>query len=134
MRSIEVSREVWDEIAKRGRFGETEDDVLRRVFNISTEKPPPRAAIESTARSRNGSRRRKVASQRMSSYVEDDKLIIDFHGGPRKTFSLPGRSDRDNLRRVRDQAVEFARSAGASYGQVMAVKKALTEAGFYLVK
>ena len=34
MRTIEVSDPVWQEIATRGKFGETEDDVLRRVFEI----------------------------------------------------------------------------------------------------
>ncbi len=34
MRTIKISEEVWNEIAKRGKFGETEDDVLKRIFNI----------------------------------------------------------------------------------------------------
>lgn len=33
-KSIEISQEVWNEIAKRGTFGESEDTVLRRVFGI----------------------------------------------------------------------------------------------------
>ena len=32
MRTIRISNEVWDEIAKKGKFGENEDDVLRRQF------------------------------------------------------------------------------------------------------
>lgn len=36
-KTIRVSSEVWDEIAKRGKFGESEDTVLRRVFGISEE-------------------------------------------------------------------------------------------------
>ena len=35
MRTIRISEKVWDEIAKRGKFGETPDDVLRRVFNLA---------------------------------------------------------------------------------------------------
>lgn len=38
-RSIQVSGAVWAEIAKRGNFGETEDDVLRRVFGLAPESP-----------------------------------------------------------------------------------------------
>ena len=34
VKSIKVSQEVWDEIAKRGNFGESEDAVLRRVFGL----------------------------------------------------------------------------------------------------
>lgn len=42
MKTIKVSIEVWNEIAKRGNFGETENDVLKRVFGIDkkTESPP----------------------------------------------------------------------------------------------
>lgn len=40
MRTIKISQEVWEEIAKRGKFGETEDDVLRRIFNIGSSSPP----------------------------------------------------------------------------------------------
>jgi len=38
MRTLEVSNAVWDEIAKRGKFGETVDDVLRREFSIDERK------------------------------------------------------------------------------------------------
>lgn len=34
-KKIEISQEVWDEIARRGSFGESEDTVLRRVFGLS---------------------------------------------------------------------------------------------------
>jgi len=36
MKTIRISEEVWNEIAKRGKFGETPDQVLVRVFNISS--------------------------------------------------------------------------------------------------
>jgi len=36
MRTIEISDEVWQAIADRGKFGETEEDVLRRVFRLPT--------------------------------------------------------------------------------------------------
>lgn len=31
-RNIHISPEVWDHIVKSGRFGETADDVLRRLL------------------------------------------------------------------------------------------------------
>ena len=34
MITIHISDEVWNEIYKRGRLRETEEDVLRRVFNL----------------------------------------------------------------------------------------------------
>ncbi len=41
MRNIRISEEVWKEIANRGKFGETEDDVLRRVFGIEGYNASP---------------------------------------------------------------------------------------------
>ena len=40
MRTIKVSENVWNEIAKRGKFGETEDDVLKRVFGLDDTQVP----------------------------------------------------------------------------------------------
>ena len=34
MINISVSEPVWQALASRGKFGETEDDVLRRAFNL----------------------------------------------------------------------------------------------------
>jgi len=42
MRTVRISDEVWAKIAERGKFGETEDDVLRRVFKL----PPAGAGPE----------------------------------------------------------------------------------------
>jgi len=53
---------------------------------------------------------------------------------PVKGWSLPKRDDKAGIRRVRDAAVQFAEENGATVGQVFAVKKALTEAGYHLVK
>lgn len=132
MRSIEISDEVWDEIAKRGRFGEAEEDVLRRVFDLAGRTASARPSPGSN--STRPTRRSRMATRKMSSFVADQSLVVDFHGGPRQTFALADRADKKALRRVRNEAVDFAREAGASYGQVMAVKKALTEAGYHLTK
>ena len=34
MKTIRISEDVWNAMAERGKFGETPDDVLRRVFAI----------------------------------------------------------------------------------------------------
>ena len=47
MRTVRISDEVWNAIAQRGKFGETPDDVLRRVFNIE-KKETTRARISAT--------------------------------------------------------------------------------------
>lgn len=38
MRNIQISDEVYNKIAKEGKFGETTDDVLRRKYGI-TDNP-----------------------------------------------------------------------------------------------
>lgn len=40
MISIEISKVVWDAIAKIGKFGETPDDVLRRKFKLGPAAKP----------------------------------------------------------------------------------------------
>ena len=123
MRTIRISDEVWDALTKVGKFGETPDHVLRRVFRIGGE---PRGA---------GPSKRRIATQRMTSKVDGQELVVAFAGGASKRWSLPKRDDKVGIRRTRDAAVRFAEENGATvYGQVNAVKRALTEAGYHLVK
>lgn len=138
MRRIEVSNEVWQEIAKRGKFGETEEDVLRRVFDLpptagATGQPSQVSAQQKST----GSPRRSFATVRMHAGVHrtenEDHLVVSFYGGKEKRFPLPSKDDKAGIRRVRDAAVAFAESQGASVpGQTNAVRKALTDAGYYV--
>ncbi len=134
MRSIEVSEDVWKEIAARGKFGECEDDVLRRVFNLPSDiarveptEPPRRGAPRAT-------RRRSMATRRQRSYIEGNHLHVSFYDGPERNWALPDRSDKGAIRTVRDNAVAFARESGATLGQINAVKKALTDSGYHVIK
>jgi negative regulator of replication initiation len=122
MKTIRVSGEVWAAISKVGKFGETPDDVLRRVFRIVGESRGAKIP------------KRRLATQRMSARVNGEGLVVSFVGGASKNWSLPKRDDKTGIRRVRDAAVLFAEENGATVGQVFAVKKALTEAGYHLVK
>lgn len=138
MRTIEISDVVWQAIAKQGNFGETEDDVLRRVFNIQSD------SAESTTKSSNGSAsnarpshskpRRSFATQRMSSYINQNKLYVSFVDGASQSWILPKQSDKPALRSVREKAVTFAKENGATIGQQNAVKKTLTDNGYHLTK
>lgn len=122
MRTIRISDEVWDEIAKRGKFGETPDDVLRRVFNISNnhnESYEPRG---------------RYAKRRMTARIEDGYLFVGFQKGPSKDWPLPPKDDKNKISLIRSQAVEFAEQNGATLGQANAVRKALTDAGYWLTK
>ena len=132
---IEISASVWEALAARGKFGETEDDVLRRVFKL-----PPSGTASTFGGSGHGKgtepsrARRTLATQRMSSYLQSNQLHVSFHAGPSQLWALPERGNRDAIREVRDKAVAFARDNGATVGQQNAVKKTLTEGGYYLMK
>ena len=131
MRSIKISDEVWRAIAAKGSFGETEDDVLRRVFGLeeTTEE------VSSAKPGRRGRGNRRLANKRMSARIESGQLLVEFDDGNRNRWKLPDRSDKQGLATLRATAVEFALNHGASDpGQTNAVRKALTDAGYHLSK
>jgi hypothetical protein len=128
MKTIKVSQAVWDAIAARGKFGETENDVLARVFGINPE-PTPKIQTSKTSYKRS-----TFATRKMSSYVRENKLYVQFHDGPSNSWQLPARENKTEIRKIRDEAVAFARQNGAAFGQEQAVKKALTDAGYWLTK
>jgi len=130
MRTIRISEEVYLEIAKRGTFGETPDDVLRRVFKL-----PEKHGNTPTHRTRGPKTRSpNKTGDRMSAWVENERLHVTFQSGNSESWALPPKSDKDGIREVRDQAVEFAEMYDATEGQVNAVKKALTDNGYWLIK
>ena len=133
MKSISVSLPVWEAIASRGKFGETEDDVLRRVFGLSGKKAEPGAKTTNAAKSESGPRR-SFATDKLSSYISGNELRVEFASGPSKSWKLPPKSDKTGIRAVRDAAVGFAESKKATLGQVNAVKKTLTDSGYHLLK
>lgn len=133
MRTIRVSEEVWQAIAKRGKFAETEDDVLRRIFELP---PNPTAEDSKTPSEIHGGRlpRRSIATQRLSSNISNNQLQIIFQNGISRSWTLPPRNDKSSIRAVRDKAVAFAKENKATIGQINAVKKTLTENGYHLTK
>lgn len=138
MRTIRISEEVWQAIASRGKFGETEDDVLRRVFEL------PLTSIHEGVQTFTGGggssyrtpsgRRKTIAKQEMSSYIGGNQLHIEFHGGASSSWTLPDRNDKAGIRAVLDKAILFARNNGASLGQRNAARKTLTSEGYHLTK
>ena len=122
MKTIRISEAVWDAIASRGRFGETPDDVLRRVFKIEGHEK------------HSGGVRRRQATRRMSARIEDGRLFVGFLNGPERKWPLPLRTDKDGIRDTRDQAVRFASDNGATQGQRHAVMRALTSAKYHITK
>ncbi len=138
MRSIEISEPVWKAIAERGKFGESEDDVLRRVFhlppNANDSDGPSPSAPSHRMRGGTSAPRRSFATQRMSSYINNGQLNVGFQGGASRSWSLPPKNDKAALASMREKAVTFARENGATIGQVNAVKKTLTDAGYHLTR
>lgn len=128
MRTIRISDAVWDQIARRGKFGETEDDVLRRVFDLPEES-------SQSMQKKPAQPRQRYATNRMHADVHNSHLVVSFADGPENRWPLPERSDKAAIRSVRDEAVHFALENGASDpGQTNAVRKALTNHGFHLTK
>ncbi|MBI4192813.1 MAG: hypothetical protein HY525_20050 [Betaproteobacteria bacterium] len=122
MKTIRISDEVWKAIEKHGKFMETPDDVLRRVLGVSQN------------RKRAGSKWNKVATDRMVARVRNSEMSIGFASGLERRWKLPSRDNKLEIRKVRDEAVRFAKGAKATPGQVNAVFKALTHAGYHLTK
>ena len=130
MKRIVMSEDVWAEIARRGKFGETEDDVLRRVFNLSPVPAPRRL----TGGSPPGRGSLRYASKVMRPRVQGGQLSVEFEDGMKHSWQLPSKNDKEAIRKVREAAVKFATQNGGTRGQAFAVMKALTEAGYHLTK
>jgi len=104
-------------------------DALRRELHL-----PPRSNGGSL-KVRGGRRGRgnlRFAATRMSARIEDDCLLVEFEDANANRWELPRRSEKSEIRRIRNEAVAFAQDHGATIGQMNAVKKALTNAGFYI--
>ncbi len=121
--TIRITQGVYDAIATRGTFGETPDDVLRRVLGLD----PRDRAVQ---RSRRGSVRlsdlddipRGIATVVGS---RPPRLIVKLSGAPVAMWPL-----RDDGRAgVRAAAVAFARQHGASGDVEAQIDAALDEAG-----
>jgi hypothetical protein len=139
MRSIRISEEVWQEVAARGRFGETEDDVLRRIFDLPNNgthngRQASSGSEDQRTPSAQSSPRIIRAKKRLRSFVAEGQLHVGFYNGPTQSWPLPARSDKDGIRAVRVQACRFASEQGATQGQISAVRKALTDAGYHLYR
>ncbi|MCE5271625.1 hypothetical protein LLH00_10125 [bacterium] len=122
MRTIRISEEVWNEIAKRCSFGETPDIVLRRVFSIDNPKQEKKMEIA----------RPRFAQKRMTARIAENYMLISFKGGASKRFLLPSKNDKSAIKRATEEAMGFADSNGASHGQIEAVRKAFTSAGYWI--
>ena len=128
MKTIRISEEVWNEMVKQGqgKFGETEDVVLRRLLKL--DQIP---VAENNAQLRWKQRR---ATVRMTQEVIGNKLKLQFDTGQKFEKTLPARNDRPGIRNIRDAAVTFVRENGGTKGQEHAAIRALTHRGYHVAK
>lgn len=133
VRIIRIDDEVWQAIARKGRFGETANDVLRRVFGLDRENTQVRTKDVSQNTVMHPRRqRRRWATRRMRAMVKDGKLYVGFEGGASREWVLPSQWDKDALRRVTYDALEFAEGNGATNGQLKLRKLLLPIIIFFL--
>jgi hypothetical protein len=131
MMSVKISDAVWTAIAERGKFGETVDDVLRRVFALPAGDQAEHLQVPVGPRGRGKTR---YAEKSLRAQWRNGRLYVNIESVPEKAWDLPhhARTDKGAIRRVRSAATEFGSQNGATPGQIAAIQKALTEAGFYL--
>jgi negative regulator of replication initiation len=134
MHVIKVSDTVWNEIAAKGKFGEVEDDVLRRLFRLPARKEEANVSQSNGSVSKSPAQRQSFATDRMSSYIARGQLHVSFRSGASQSWDLPDKNDKLKLRSVRNNAIAFAREHAATVGQVNAVIKTLTNDGYHLTK
>lgn len=132
MKTIRISEEAWAAIAAHGKFGETEDDVLRRVFKLSPNNI--QANGSSTTEQKQYGWKERRATVRMTQTVRNNKLILEFDSGARFEKALPPKENRAAVRKFRDEAVEFVKSNGGTEGQEKAAIRALTSRGYHIAK
>jgi len=118
MKTIRLSDEVWSAIAERGKFGETEDDVLRRVFRLKPMRSPQPGGDKAGENNRapkrqNFAMRRQMAIVQSTSAEQNERLIISYDGGTPRHWKLPtDRKDKGAIRAVLIAALQFGEANG----------------------
>jgi len=70
----------------------------------------------------------------MTTRLVNGHLSVAFVDGPAKTWRLPLKQDKTEIREVRNHAVEFAQQQGATDGQIKGLIRVLTGAGYHITK
>lgn len=105
------------------------------LFACNCPKPEPKRTARGGPAATFGERVRQ-ATDKMGAKVlqvagSPDTLRVGFASGAVKTWDLPPKTDHAGIKVICDGAMEWARSEGATDGQRAAVRKALTEVGYY---
>jgi hypothetical protein len=127
MKTVRVSDEVYSEIARRGRFGESVDDVLLRELHVSLSKPQV---------SGKNLPRIVYAQRKMTPKIvirgQDEFLQVSFERDAPKEWLLPAKNDRDRLRAIQNEALHWATNEGGTEGQLKYIRKELNDGGYYV--
>jgi hypothetical protein len=132
LRSVQVSEEVYEVIAENGKFGESVDDVLRRLLGVP-DGPAQSKPFTVTPRRRASRTRPRLSERTLSSRVEGGQLLLAVEG-EEISWDLPARHEIERIRTITYEALDWAEERGATIGQLKAVRKALSEAGYFIGK
>ena len=79
---IEISQEVWDEMVKVGKFGDTADDVLRKVFNLGPATKPEVKQMSNERKLPPDGTKCKMMYKRIryDGYIRGDSVIVENKG------------------------------------------------------
>jgi hypothetical protein len=137
MKTIKIGEQVWDTIVQNGKFGETADDVLRRLLNPNTVIAANTPTVtpkdsEPPSETRQYGWKERRATVRMTQTVENGELILRFDSGQTEKWKLPTKNDPAGIRSVRNKAIAFVRKNGGTIGQEHAAIRALTSRGYHV--
>src|SRR4051812_32304006 len=116
-RTVSISQDVYEFVAHRGRFGESFDDVVRRLLKVGTSATDgPVDGRQPTHVSRG-----RLSTRTVSPRVADGLLEVSVEGTGSRRWTLPDASDSHEIRRVTHEALAWAGEAGATEGQLKAI-------------
>jgi hypothetical protein len=129
MKTIQVSDELWNEIAKL-----IAADILKQAARpIGAAEELDRVNLSSIP-PRHLTRGPRLAKRQQSVRVINNKVEVSYpEAGIIQTWDLPSKNDIDAIREVLNEALTFGEQHGASEGQLKAIRKALTDNGYYLI-
>ena len=132
MKRETIDDDVWEFVAKHGKFlhDKTWCDALRRALRIPTPGKPLATAQNAPLKPGRGNR---MTERTLHRDLNGKEVTFGFGDGPRKTWKLPpNKADKHQVRRIREEALEFGKANGATPGQLNAIAKAFSDAGYYL--
>lgn len=108
---------------------------IEALFACACPKPEPRRTARGGPAATFGERVQQ-ATDRMGAKVlqvagNPDSLRVAFASGAVKTWDCPPKTDHAGIKVMTDGAMEWAKENGATKGQAAAVRKALTDSGYF---